>query len=143
MKKRGSSYIRANTVFLSEVAVFSVCIPGKSRKKILIAVVPSADRGLRDVQRGGLPGQDGPYGERQGVPEMGLCEASQTPLPAQEVSCRLFSRTHPMTGAVIYDANSQEEKTSPVVMIYCSSLPLSSPPPPRILRVPPGTGIKT
>lgn len=43
------------------------------------------DRGVYDVQWGGLPGQNGPHRERQGMSEMGLRKATQTPLPAQKV----------------------------------------------------------
>lgn len=60
-------------------------------KRDFIPVVFFVDRSLCDVQWGGLPRQSGPYGERQGVPEMGLGKASQTPLPAQKVSCKARS----------------------------------------------------
>lgn len=50
---------------------------------------------MHGVQRRGLPGPNGPYGERQGVPEVGLQEPTQAPLPAKEVSetAALESRT--------------------------------------------------
>lgn len=51
------------------------------------------DRGLHDVSRGGLPRQRGPYGERQGVSEVGLDAASQTRLPAQKVGGKTCNRT--------------------------------------------------
>lgn len=41
---------------------------------------------MHGVQRRGLPGSNGSYGERQGVPEVGLQESTQTPLPTKKVS---------------------------------------------------------
>lgn len=55
--------------------------------------VSFVDRSLYDVSRGRLPRQYGPYRERQGVPEMGLSKAAQTPLPAQKVSCKADNHT--------------------------------------------------
>lgn len=64
-------------------------LPSQSNKLWLYEYLHfSPDRCLYDMQWGRLPWQNGPYREWQGVPEMGLNEASQTPLSAQKVSCK-------------------------------------------------------
>lgn len=70
------------------------------------------------MQWGGLSGQNGPYREWQGVPEMGHEKASQAPIPSQKVSWRSHSaHTHDRC-LERKDAFPQERQISPLVMAY-------------------------